>query len=64
MSGCASLGAGPDDAAPPATSDSLSAVGSGAPEPSVTDDAEDPDTPTSWGPTLGELDEARAASSA
>ena len=60
MSGCASLGAGPDDAAPPATSDSLSAVGSGAPEPSVTDDAEDPDTPTSWGPTLGELDEARA----
>ena len=60
MNGCASLGAGPDDAAPPATSDSLSAVGSGAPEPSVTDDAEDPDTPTSWGPTLGELDEARA----
>ena len=60
MNGCASLGAGPDDAAPPATSDSPSAVGSGSPEPSVTDDAEDPDTPTSWGPTLGELDEARA----
>ncbi|KRE96123.1 glycosyl hyrolase family 3 [Nocardioides sp. Soil774] len=27
--------------------------------PSVTEQAQDPDTPTSWGPTLGELDAAR-----
>jgi beta-N-acetylhexosaminidase len=61
ISGCASLGSGPRDAAPAGSSAGPS---SDAPEPSATpsatDEPDDPDTPTSWGPTVGELDEARA----
>ena len=59
VSGCASLGQGPDDAAP-ATS-SASAGRPASPSASVEAEApEDPDTPSSWGPTLGEIEEARA----
>ncbi|GAA5130482.1 hypothetical protein GCM10023339_60970 [Alloalcanivorax gelatiniphagus] len=67
VSGCASLGAASDDAAPTGSSASPSTDAGDGSEgaeptetPSATDEAADPDTPTSWGPTVGELDEARA----
>lgn len=56
MSGCASLATDGGDAAP-ATSSASPADRSGS--PAATETAEDPDTPTSWGPTVGEIDEAR-----
>ncbi len=63
MSGCASLGAGPEDE-PTGSPAGASADASSSPAPSgtpsATDEPDDPDTPTSWGPTLGELEEARA----
>jgi beta-N-acetylhexosaminidase len=55
ISGCASLGTDDGDATPVTSSASPS-------DPSesrtATETAEDPDTPTSWGPTVGELEEA------
>ncbi len=69
VSGCASLGQGPDDA--PATSSATSSPSSSAStspsdtpsdtsEPSATETPEDPDTPSSWGPTVGEIEDAQA----
>ncbi|NPD06372.1 glycosyl hyrolase family 3 [Nocardioides sp. zg-1308] len=57
-SGCASLDAGPDDAAP-ATSSSRSEDRGPTSTPTATETPVDPDTPTSWGPTVGEVEEAR-----
>jgi beta-N-acetylhexosaminidase len=58
VSGCASLAPGPDTS--PATSSSSSASPSASSEASATSEArEDPDTPSSWGPTVGEIAEAR-----
>jgi beta-N-acetylhexosaminidase len=58
VSGCASLAPDPDSA--PATSSSSSASPSASSEGSATSEApEDPDTPSSWGPTVGEIAEAR-----
>ncbi len=63
MSGCAAMGPDSDDAAP-ATSSSSSSTSSPSPsqtpDPTVSETPEDPDTPSSWGPTLGEIEEARA----
>ena len=61
-SGCAGAGtdAGPGDASPATSSTSPSrSAGSATPTPAPSEATEDPDTPTSWGPTIGELDEAR-----
>lgn len=56
VSGCASLGAGPEEASPATSSASPRES-----EPTASESAQpDPDTPTSWGPTIGELDDARA----
>jgi beta-N-acetylhexosaminidase len=58
VSGCASLAPDPDSA--PATSSRSSASPSASSEGSATSEApEDPDTPSSWGPTVGEIAEAR-----
>lgn len=60
LSACASLGSAPDDTAP-ATSSSASsspAETSGDPTETPSEIGEDPDTPSSWGPTLGEIQEA------
>ena len=66
VSGCAGLGAGPETGdASPATSSSPSSSSpseSGAPSsPGASEEAEpeDPDTATSWGPTIGEVEEAQ-----
>ncbi len=56
MSGCASLGSGADDEAPSA---STSSTGSTSSAPAATQTPDDPDTASSWGPTLGEIDAAR-----
>ncbi|PKH41494.1 glycosyl hyrolase family 3 [Nocardioides alpinus] len=48
----------PDDAAP-ATSSASSAPSPNPSSPAATETPVDPDTPTAWGPTLGELEEAR-----
>lgn len=65
VSGCAALGPDSDNAAPAASSSSSPSSTSSAspsqnPDPAVTETPEDPDTPSSWGPTLGEIEEARA----
>lgn len=62
LSGCAALGAGADEPSPSpsvATS-SPSATDEGSPAAEVSEASVDPDTPTSWGPTVGEVEEARA----
>ncbi len=55
VSACASTGSTSDDGstATPTTSPTRSS-------PTATETPEDPDTPSSWGPTLGEIEEARA----
>ena len=61
VSGCASLGAD-DDTTPVTSSTSPSTTSSSSassPSASASAALEDPDTPTSWGPTVGELAEAR-----
>lgn len=58
VSGCASLGA--DPAEPPATSSASSSGSSTPSEPAPSaSPTVDPDTPTSWGPTVGELEQAQ-----
>ena len=53
--GCATSGAGPEEPAEePSSTSSPSRSSEASAEP------EDPDTPSSWGPTVGEIDEARA----
>ena len=65
LSGCAALGAGADEPSPSpsvATS-SPSATDESSPAAEASEASEasvDPDTPTSWGPTVGEVEEARA----
>ena len=65
LSGCAALGAGADEPSPSpsvATS-SPSATDESSPAAETSEASEapvDPDTPTSWGPTVGEVEEARA----
>jgi beta-N-acetylhexosaminidase len=61
VSGCAGLGPSPDDTSPTPTS---SPSASSASEPaedgaSEAEEAADPDAPTSWGPTAGEVEQAR-----
>ena len=60
VSGCASLGSDPDDTAPGTSSSSSSSSSnpSATSEPTATERPENPDTPSSWGPTLGEIEEA------
>jgi beta-N-acetylhexosaminidase len=58
VSGCAGLSPTSDDAAP-ATSPPSSSAPTDAASPEAEADTEDPDAPTSWGPTVGELDAAR-----
>ena len=53
--GCASTGSPPDDASPATSSSSSPSPSS----PTATETPDDPDTPSSWGPTLGEIEEAR-----
>ena len=58
VSGCSALGVDEDQPNPSvASTSSTSAEPSPSAEPSET--PVDPDTPTSWGPTVGEVDEAR-----
>ena len=60
VSGCAGLSPTSDDAAPATSAPSSSApTGAASPEAEAEAEAEDPDAPTSWGPTVGELDAAR-----
>jgi len=59
VSGCASLGSAPDDNAPATSSSSTSSSSPTSGEPTATEAPEDPDTPSSWGPTLGEIEAAR-----
>jgi beta-N-acetylhexosaminidase len=61
VSGCAGLGSTPDDAAPGTSTPSTSAstTASGEPATPEAEETVDPDTPTSWGPTVGEVEEAR-----
>lgn len=54
MSGCASPGPGPGTTAPETSSSTP-----GSSSPTATQTPEDPDTPSSWGPTIGEIDAAR-----
>ncbi|MCW2735588.1 glycoside hydrolase family 3 N-terminal domain-containing protein [Nocardioides sp.] len=55
VSGCASMGPGPGDtAATTSSSSSPTPI-----TPTATETPEDPDTPSSWGPTLGEIEEAQ-----
>ncbi|CAM3930164.1 glycoside hydrolase family 3 protein [Nocardioides zeicaulis] len=59
VSGCASLGAdGGERASTSSSTSSPSASATSSPEPSASP-AVDPDTPTSWGPTVGELEQAQ-----
>ncbi len=58
VSGCAGPGTGSDDPAP-SVSTTSSSTPSPSTEPSATEPPVDPETPTSWGPTVGELEEAR-----
>lgn len=59
LSGCSALGAGEGDGSPTTSAASPSPTGDGTPAEAA-EEPVDPDTPTSWGPTLGEVDEARA----
>ncbi|RYB92141.1 glycosyl hyrolase family 3 [Nocardioides oleivorans] len=56
--GCASLGSSPGTT-PAGSSDSAS-PGAPSSTASATETPVDPDTPTSWGPTVGELEQAQA----
>ncbi|WP_241005397.1 glycoside hydrolase family 3 protein [Nocardioides sp. zg-1228] len=59
LGGCAGLTSTSDDADPSTSSSSPSTTddsGQAAPE---AEESEDPDAPTSWGPTTGELEQAR-----
>ena len=58
LSGCASLSASPDGSAPSPTSSPSSSASSSA-SPSASEAAQDPDAPTGWGPTVGELEAAQ-----
>ena len=64
LSGCAALGAGADESSPsPSVATSSSATDESSPAAEASEASEapvDPDTPTSWGPTVGEVEEARA----
>jgi beta-N-acetylhexosaminidase len=61
VSGCAGLGSGPDGAAPASSSVSSDQDGGeDAGDGTAAEQPADPDTPSSWGPTLGEIDRARA----
>ena len=57
VSGCSTLGVAADDSSPNRAAASSPSVED---ETSVPEEPVDPDTPTSWGPTHGEVDEARA----
>ena len=62
LSGCSSLGLGADEASPTpavATSSPSDAEG-GSSDAEAAETPVDPDTATSWGPTVGEIEEARA----
>ncbi len=62
VSGCTSLGSDPDGGAPATSTTSSSTAPSESPSPeasSTTETPEDPDTPSSWGPTRGEIEHAR-----
>ncbi len=54
VGGCASTGSTPDD-----TSPATPEASSSSPSPTATETPEDPDAPSSWGPTQGEIEEAR-----
>ncbi|UFN44876.1 glycoside hydrolase family 3 N-terminal domain-containing protein [Nocardioides okcheonensis] len=58
LSGCATLGAAPSDPASeaPTRTDASSSRSAGEP---TTSPSADPDAPTSWGPTAGELEQAQ-----
>ncbi len=56
VTGCATPGSGPADTAPGASASSTTSTSG---EPTATESPEDPDTPSSWGPSLGEIEEAR-----
>ncbi|HEX5919496.1 MAG TPA: glycoside hydrolase family 3 N-terminal domain-containing protein, partial [Nocardioides sp.] len=61
VSGCAGLGQTPDDRAPAPSSPSSSASttpGDAASSSAQAEATEDPDAPTTWGPTTGELQQA------
>lgn len=62
VSGCASLGSDPDDTAPGTSSNASSSPSETSGDPAATETPsepeEDPETPSSWGPTLGEIEEA------
>ena len=53
--GCGSTGSDPGDA----TSSSSSSTPPSASSTTATETPDDPDTPSSWGPTLGEIEDAR-----
>ncbi|MDR7254542.1 beta-N-acetylhexosaminidase [Nocardioides sp. BE266] len=53
--GCAAVGS--DDGSGPGTSSSSPSAP--ADDPTATETPDDPDTPTSWGPTIGEVEEAQ-----
>lgn len=56
LSGCSTLGAGPERPDAPSAS---STSPDESPSAAASEPAAGPDTPTSWGPTTGELEEAR-----
>ena len=62
VSGCASLGSDPDDTAPGTSSNASSSPSETSGDPAATETPsepeEDPETLSSWGPTLGEIEEA------
>jgi beta-N-acetylhexosaminidase len=57
VSGCAGLGSSPETTPAGATTEPSTSVRSSS--PSATETPVDPDTPTSWGPTVGELEAAQ-----
>ena len=61
LSGCSALGIGADDQSPTrAAATSSPSVEDETSVPEQSETPVDPDTPTSWGPTVGEVEEARA----
>ena len=63
VSGCATAATDPDVTAPDPSSPASSSSGPSSPpdgSESTAETAVDPDTPSSWGPTVGEIAEARA----
>lgn len=59
VSGCAGLAQTSDDRSAPARPSPTSSSSTATPTPEPSPAEIDPDTPTSWGPTIGELDDAR-----